>query len=686
MDSEVLDPKEASLCELQGQQFLNEAARRIHAYYDDIGDGGNAGGLAGLWRRSYYQFYSGFSKRGDLGKALGIQGTSSSERSALLKLSTNHYGNILRHLHTLITQKPPLVDAVAIRETERGKTGALKTGRLLEFYQKKHNVDEVISRAVLFQLIFGMGYVVCDWKLDYMRPLPTAELMTYAGDADFMAKDPFNVIKDLCEERPSWHIVRNFVEVGKLKRMYPKLAKKQEGILPLKDDYSDLDYRDRNYAEQIVKRIDVYTLVHVPIEKYPQGRRVVFVRGEILDDTTLRGARVIEVAHEYRVGTSIGTTASFDLLELQTAYDNLVSAEINNAAFFGLNSIVATKESGVELTKVGRGINLIEVDAADAAAMPQTLDLLKDHPGVVGLAEMIKKNMELVSGINAVLRGEAAASQSGQALALITTMGHQFASGLTRSYRVVYQQFGEALLGLLKQNTIAAHTLTMQGAKGERTTLQVGPETLADEYDVTVELVNPLKSTAQGREALASTLLERGFLQTPGAYLDVLLHGKIDALLEEETSLPAALRSERERLINGEPVVVFPIQDHNAFIRSDMSLMNNEKYASNPEIAARVTDAVLRRKELWQRESFENGDLFKLAGIPTYDELIIPSSPPPAAPPIVLPEAVAPPPGDVGAAIDTAPLLSGVDVPPTTLPKNPITNEPPPVALEPTQG
>lgn len=596
------------------REMLSMLKNEIIRYWDRV----EQLGLKKLWLRSWRQYNNGLYKLGRLQKISDF-----GRGDDLLKLSVNDYASLIRHLHVLITKQPPYLDAKPINSSNAVIKEALSANILLEYYQDQRNLDTEIRKAKLYELLFGSGFVVIDWDEQAGRVVAQTtgkdKNLVKEGDLTICAYSPFDVIQRSHGDSSNqyWYIVRKVVDKHELTIRYG-----------LKNDFDDqmichecLDLDDFNKGGLFPEVVDVYTLYHLPTANHPEGLRMVFTSNHILEKGPLPSAHILPVSravNQFLLSAPFGTTIAFDLLEMQQAKDNLISTILNNQATFGLNSLIVPKSAEIEASFLTGHMQILEVE--DMKQKPETLNLLKSQPEILDLVMYLETSMERISGVNSVVRGQASANQSGQALALLTSMAIQFTDGYVRSYREIYKDAGKILLSVLKNSLPLPRKFKIIGRSGELYDGKVSSNLLDHEYSVSVELVSPLKSTAQGRVALANTLMKNGLIGDSRQYLDVLLYGRIDELLELNSNVNNSFKKEKEQLISGEPVKVLELQNHLMYIKSDLELLDNSQYNKQEEIVKRVYDTVFQRMRIWEELSKNNPHLLSLIGLPLYKE------------------------------------------------------------------
>lgn len=574
-------------------------------------------GLQKLWQRSWRQYNSGLYRLGAVQKLSNID-----HGDELLKLSINDYSSILRHLHVLVTKEPPYLDAKPVNSSSAAMKEMLSVNILLEYYQNQRNLDSEIRKAKFYELLFGSGFLVIDWDEKAGRCIVQNEKQSSLireGDLTIQAYSPFDVIHRSYGDTDNqhWYIVRKTIDKYELEVRYDLQDDFQDQVLCYDSLQPDSFIGDLSSSDVV----DVYTLYHVPTTKYPNGLRMVFTRSHILEKGPLPSGSQLPVAraiNQSLLGVPFGTTIAFDLLEIQQAKDNLISTILNNQATFGLNSLIVPKNAGIEASFLTGRMQILEVE--DMRQKPETLDLLKSQPEILNFVTYLENSMERISGINSIVRGQAKASQSGQALALITSMAIQFTNGYVRTYREIYKDAGKILLSVLKNSLPLPRRFKIIGKSGELHDGRVSSESLDSEYSIAVELISPLKSTAEGRESLASVLMENGLITDPRQYLDVLLYGRVDELFESGTNINSALRKEREQLISGEPIEIIELQNHLLYIKNAMGILDDSQYNNKREVVERVYDLISRRMSIWKSLSEEKPDFVKIINMPLYKE------------------------------------------------------------------
>jgi hypothetical protein len=101
---------------------------------------------------------------------------------------------------------------------------------------------------------------------------------------------------------------------------------------------------------------------------------------------------------------------------------------------------------------------------------------------------------------------------------------------------------------------------------------------------VLVERGNALSRTLAGRVNLAENLLKNGFVKTGEQYMEVLQTGKLEAMIEGETSEILLVRSENQKMQDGENPPVTVLDNHILHINEHKTIISSPEARENPEL------------------------------------------------------------------------------------------------------
>ena len=206
---------------------------------------------------------------------------------------------------------------------------------------------------------------------------------------------------------------------------------------------------------------------------------------------------------------------------------------------------------------------------------------------------MLVGDMETLSGVNSVVRGNPEASlKSGAALAMIASQAIQFVSGLQQSYHHLLESVGGATLNMLKDYANAPRVAQIVGKSTENIQEVFSSDDLSDYNRVVVDTANPLSKTTAGRTEIANNLLQQGLI-TAEQYITVLETGNLSAATEDVTTQMDLCRKENEVLRKGQTPIMLASDDHEYHIAQHLAILSDPVVRVKPE----VVDAVLNHVE-----------------------------------------------------------------------------------------
>ena len=224
------------------------------------------------------------------------------------------------------------------------------------------------------------------------------------------------------------------------------------------------------------------------------------------------------------------------------------------------------------------GIRALQTDTK-----PEPLNFASTPPEFFELRKVLQQEVELLSGVNSVSRGQPEASlRSGTALALIDQKAMQHASPLIAAYYQALSDFGTLILRTYKRHLDSPKMLFIAGKNRRAHMKAFTGEELAGVDRVVVQSGNPLTRTIAGRTTIAEQLLMAGLIKTPEEYLTVLNTGELKPLTEATDSQVILCQEENEALREGMPARAFITHNHAYHIQKHQAILDSpELYADN---------------------------------------------------------------------------------------------------------
>ncbi len=537
-------------------------------------------GRLDLWRRSWESYYRSRLSGGMI-NPVGQQG----ELSAI---SVNNYRNLLLHLETMtLSQRASFEPRAANSDVESQSQVILGAG-LLDYYMREKRLDRYIKQGVKDGLMFADAFVVCDWDANIgdEHGKDSAGMMRRKGDIKYKNYNGFNMVRDYTKTSPrdeDWYIPRDFMNKYDLAAIFPDLADKilDDSIDALEAGRTTvLGYLELEDSDQIA----VYTLRHGPTPALPQGRYT-----RVLDNGTvlLDGPLPYDETHVYRLapdeesGTIFGYTVAFDLLPIQEASDIVISTALTNISTFGVQNILLPKGHDLQTSQIAGGLNLMEYDPK--VGKPESLNLTNTPPEVYNFMGMLDRWGETISGVNSVARGNPEASlKSGAALALVQSMAVQFSMSLQQSYAELVEDLGAGTIYLLQDFASVPRVAAIAGKSNRPLMKEFSGKDLDKIHRVTVDMGNPLTRTTAGKVNLADALLEKGMIENPDQYIQVITTGKLEPVIEGKQANLLNMKSENEKLADGIQPRAIITDDHAKHILEHSVVMASPEVRESP--------------------------------------------------------------------------------------------------------
>lgn len=564
-----------------GSQIL----KRAEDYYDYL----QKSGRFSLWKRSFEYYYQGRVRGGKIGRI--------GKEEEFYTLPVNHYRNIGLHMRNNCTAQRPAYEPRATNSDYDSQAQCIVGSGILDYYEREKNIDDLLKKATESAIFLAEGEIFVEWDAtigpDYAPNQESPGKTVKQGDVTVEAFFPMDVIRDPSVDDASkhtWKIVRRYKNKYDLAAKYPDLASK---ILSLsKSAESKLDTRLGVIIDVESDQICQFTLYHAKTDAVPQGRLVDCLSADIvLTDGPLPydGIPGYRITADEEAGTGFGYTILYDLLAIQEAIHGLYSTVMTNQATFGVQNVMAPRGSGVTVMEILGGMNLIEYDPQ--LGKPEALNLTHTPKEIFDFMVMLEHLMETLSGINSVARGNPEASlKSGAALALVAAQAIQFSSGLQRSYARLLEDVGTAIIKILQTFANTPRIALIVGKQNRPLLDSFSNEDIAKISRVTVDMGNPLSRTTAGKIEIANTLLQNHLITTPDEYLMVLQTGRLEPMIEGQTSELLLIKRENEYLRDGKKVQAIMTDNHVLHIQENKTVLSSPEAREKPEVLAAALD------------------------------------------------------------------------------------------------
>jgi hypothetical protein len=507
------------------------------------------------------------------------------EQGELVGLPVNHFRNIAQHMLNLITANRPTMEARAINTDYKSLSQTYLANGILDYYMREKKLEDVIRQATEMAIVLGTGFVRMEWNATagelYDFDPETGE-KNYEGELEFTNLSPFDVVFDGTKETwdHEWIIVRSFQNKFNLAAKYPELAERIKGM---QTKNSASQYRLSVFSNDNTDDIPVYEFFHERTEALPEGRYVLFLDNDlVLLDLPLpyRQIPVFRISAGEYMGTPYGYSPMFDLFPLQEAANSLYSTIMTNQSAFGVQNLFVPRGADLDINSLEGALNIIEGNAK-----PEPLNMTATPPEVFKFVESLVQNMETISGISSVTRGNPEASlKSGTALALVQSMSLQFMSGLQHNYVKLIEGIGTALVNILKDYAKTPKTVALVGRQNRSILKEFTGDDIGAINRVIVTVGNPLARTTAGRVQMAEQMLQMGLIKNPQEYFQVINTGSIETMYENDMTEMLLIKKENEFLMEGQEVMADMLDSHTTHIMEHRTVMADPELRLNPQL------------------------------------------------------------------------------------------------------
>lgn len=555
---------------------------KANSWFNTMESNGYLEKLRQSWSAYYGMYYNSFSESHKI--------TFSGDQSELVNMSVNHLRNIGEHMNNMITSVRPTMEARSVNSDAKSVIQTKLANGILDYYFREKRLEKYLERSVESAIVLAGGFIKMEWNAtsgeihDYSEEL---QQNIYEGDLEFTNLSPFDVYFDGNKEDDNfdWITCRAFKNRYDLIAKYPELEN-EILRLPSKNEY---EYMDTNSL--IMEETDlvaIYEFYHRRTESMPEGNYMLFLsKDAILSDVALpyRKIPVYRIAPSYILGTPYGYTPLFDLLPIQDGINSLHSTILSNQNALGLANILVPRNSDIDFSELGSGLNVIEYNIQPGGGKPEPMNLLNTPREIFEYLAMLEKGMETISGINSVTRGNPEASlKSGTALALVQSMAIQFISRLQRSYVQLVEDVGSGIIDILKDYAQTPRIVNIVGKYNKTYVQQFVGEDIGDITRVIADVSNPLSKTTAGRVQMAEQMLQMGVIKNPQDYMAVINTGELETLTDDTQRQIFLARIENEKMMAMEEALVVFTDDHAYHIQEHANLTADPDLRYNAEL------------------------------------------------------------------------------------------------------
>lgn len=569
------------------EDLLEECERRVDDYQDYV----LRTGKLTTWRTNWEMWM-----RSDI--KLGIR--FGGDRGQYKLIESNIYRSIVTGLVSTIANQRPDFQPEAINSDHKSMSQDIVFNSVCNYYLKAKHLEDHYKTGLIYGLVTGEGWIYEKWNADIgeiaevVQDPSGKEVPIKEGDAQFSVLGPMDVIRDYTrmDMANDWYIVREYLNKWDLIAQRPDLEDELKG-------YSMPTTLQRFRFGHIVDAqtsnsdlIPVYTLIHAKTAACPKGRLVQFVDSETwILDTALPYDEIplYGIMPDVMPFNNFGATVMTSIVKLQYAYDKTLSVIVTNQQAFAIQNIVVDETTHTKPEQVIEGLNFIKTNLKNG--VPMGLELCKTPAEVFEFLGLLEGQMEKLSGLPSILRGQPPTGvESGTAMAFLQAQALVFNSPIQQAYISFLERSATGLFNMLKSFANTKRMITIAGQSKKPYMGEFSGEDLTNITRVIVQAGNPAMRTGAGKLQIAQDLMAKGMVDVQ-QYFTILTTGQLDPMIEGPQAENMLIIEENENLRDGEPQVVFPLDQHELHIRQHATILmdpNLRLKQDDPTVAATV--------------------------------------------------------------------------------------------------
>ena len=588
--------------------------RRVMDYYTYI----TVSNYMILMRECYYQYFDNIFDGGQTFK-IGSNGE-------FTHFSVNYFKNLIDHQRTIICQQRQEMMCQPVN-TDFESLAQVKVGnKLIDYYEDKFEMGKYIDRAVFHALLYGEGYTTVEWDEHegdhYTYDLATGKSLK-TGDLVFHNYMPIDVIRDVTKASAAeneWYITRTFVNRYNLIAKYPHLKDEILNLAPKNDNINVSTFMNvMMFAADNTDDVAVYTFYHKKTAAVPDGRVVHFCSAElVLDSNPLpyKHFPLIRITGGELEGTPFGYSTTFSMLQIQEVINGIYSGIQTNLEAGLVNNVWIPETCNVTEPMVfgGNNYNIYNPEGGK----PEILDMAKTSPDAFTFLNILKQDLNALSGISNVTQGQIpSANMSGAAMAFSNSMSLQFLNQLQENRTFGQEKQANLAISILQDFAKVPRTAAIAGKSNQAYMKEFSNQDINRIDRVEAKTTNPIAKTPAGYQAIAQDLLKANIGLTLKEYLQLYTTGEVETMYEGQENELLLIKSENEDLTDGKPVIVSDMDDHVLHISEHRFVTANpdlRKDASKMQAAEQHVMAHL------QKLMTLNPQLAQLLGQPAFNQ------------------------------------------------------------------
>lgn len=492
--------------------------------------------------------------------------------------------NILRGtlvtIKSTIIQNPPSFQPKATNADADNQEGAIIYNTVLDYYTRILAVTPKIAKVVETGLVEDQGFMLIEWDA-FSSDGDTPPEGIWSGSPSMKPLGSWDVFYDVFKS--TWDdldfvVVRDWVPREKVLAQFPEFAdeingsKSRADVLTNDMMYEGMTRYTTSGYSKLSNDIQVFKFFHKSQPWMEGGKFCMCLDdGKMLMENPLIYPKlpVERFVCAEQTDILLGYSPIGDLISIQEALNTLGSAITTNANNYANQYIVCEANSGISAKTFADGQKVIEYPPNGKP--PSGLNLTQIPDSLFNFFERLEQFQSSIPGVSNASRGQiAGANQTGSAMLFSASQTGQNQGNMSQNYSDFCAAVATSLLHVIRVFARTQKTVEIAGKTVPSADIILA-DSLKDFDEFTVESVNPIANSPQGRIGLAQQLLQYGNI-TPQQFLQVVQTGNIEAASDPTTNANYELDKENEWLLDGRQVIVIPLDDHAAHIAKHKAL------------------------------------------------------------------------------------------------------------------
>lgn len=474
---------------------------------------------------------------------------------------------------------------------------------------ERETIDFKVESAVERVAVCGTAFISSVWRSDkgYVYSRNDDASVNYSGDVHWRLHDFHEVVYDWSIE--DWDEVpcaTLYVAMNRYDLManYPHLTQEIKSASSIRDELQgspNLSFMSRYEDSDMVYVKEFY---HRPTPALPNGRFVAYLNANcvLTDYTNDQGDYMNPYgtipAHRFTfsklIGTGLGYPMLSSLLPLNEMLDHEMSVIATNHAAFGVQSVLVPKGADIGVEDIAKGLNFISYTPqnAEGGGKPEALQLTATPPEVAQFTDRLEHWLEVVSKINATLRGAPPPNvTSGEMAATLSANALEFLSSASKAVTIGIEKLMNFSIQWYQKFADVEQVVQMVGQGEVASTKEFKAENITAIKRIKVRTQSPMMNTVAGRMQFADGLLQKGMVDA-FKYYNIIEGAPIEDMFDSELSENLSVQQEIDALMEGRSVAPILTDNHPMFIRAYRKLLYNQHIRLNSQLTQHVLQMI----------------------------------------------------------------------------------------------